>query len=136
MIGMQYLNRSDNTGSDAVVDVTCKKTRGPELPGPSQWRDLMRERSRQAGTHRTADRNAGSRFAFEHVLPDRGEEASESAVPLATRIWDGGFPHVRRSGVIRTDFACQCSRSLLPTSFDPRSSLDIDQQFAKELPFV
>jgi hypothetical protein len=126
----------ENLGSDAVVDVARKKTRGPEPPGPCQWRDLMQERSRPAGTLCTADQNAGSRFALEHVLPDRGEEASESAVPLATCIWDGGFPHFRRSGVIRTDFACQCSGSLLPTSFDPQPSLNIDQQFAKELLFV
>jgi hypothetical protein len=81
----------------------------------------MRERSRSPGTHGTADQNAGSRFALEHVWPDRGEETSESAVPLATRIWDGGFPHTRRSGVLRTDFACQYPWSLLPTSFDHQS---------------
>ena len=81
----------------------------------------MRERSRTSGTLCTADLNAGSRFALKHVLPDRGEETSESAVPLATRIWDGGFPHVRRSGVLGTDFACQYPWSLLPTSFDHQS---------------
>jgi hypothetical protein len=95
----------------------------------------MRERSRPAGTLCTADQNAGSRFALKHVLGDRGEEASESAVPLATRIWDGGFPHFRRSGVLCTDFACQYSCPLLPTDFDLEPSLNIDQQFTKELLF-